>query len=56
MATLSRVPPPIRAQIEKQVIDLLNELLPGAFPDRILKVSRDGSLFKIHGDLKLGSA
>jgi len=56
MVTLQQIPPDIRSQIEAEVIDLLRQLLPVAFPRRTLRVSRDGLIFKIHGDLRLESA
>ena len=55
MVTLQQIPPDIRSQIEAEVIDLLRQLLPAAFPNRTLRVSRDGLVFKIHGDLRLES-
>lgn len=43
-----------RREIEEQVAALLERLLPEYFPDRELTLSRDGSMYKIHGDLSLG--
>lgn len=56
MATLDHVPPMIRKEIEQTVIGRLRDLLRGAFPGRHLAVKRDGLVFKITGDLSLGSA
>jgi hypothetical protein len=47
--------PEKRAEIESHVVRLLESLLPEYFPGRSLKLSRDGSMYKIHGDLSLGS-
>ena len=55
MATLSRVADEVREEIEERVVALLREGLKTAFPGRTLDVSRDGGVYKIHGDLKLGS-
>lgn len=55
MVTLSRIPEDVRATIEEEVVTLVEEQLPKFFPDRDLKVSRDGFLYKIHGDFSLGS-
>jgi hypothetical protein len=54
MATLSHVPMNVRKQIEKDVIDILNRELDLKFPNKILDVTKDGDVYKIHGDLSLG--
>lgn len=56
LATLQDVPQTVLAEIEDFVVRRLREKLPGAFPGRELKVDRDGSIFKIYGDLSLGDA
>jgi hypothetical protein len=53
MATLEHVPEAVRTRILDEVVDQLRERLPAAFPDRTLQVSRDGSVYRIHGDLRL---
>lgn len=53
MVTLDRVPEEIRTHIEEEVVELIAEKLPRFFPDRILEVKKDGSVFKIFGDLSL---
>ena len=53
LATLEEVEPEGYKTLEKTVIDLLRQKLPDAFPDANLKVDRDGSAYKIHGDLSL---
>ena len=54
MSTLEKVPPKVRKQIEDQVAERLRAGLEQAFPGRTLHVDRDGSTYKIHGDLSLG--
>ena len=55
MVTLANVPDYVREQIEQEVADLAAEKLPYYLPGRTLTVDRDGRLYKIHGDLSLGS-
>lgn len=54
MATLEQVPADLMERIEEEVVQMLRERLPRAFPGQDLRVSRDGPVFKIHGDLSLG--
>ena len=54
--TLAAIPVEERQRLEDETAGLLRELLPRAFPDRKLKVDRDGGTYKIYGDLKLGKA
>lgn len=56
MITLSHVPYDIVRKIESDVIKLIRKKLPEYFPDRDLKVEKDGNLIKIFGDLSLGTA
>ncbi len=56
MATLENVDAAMREKIEQRVATELAAELPKTFPNRELKVSRDGHSFKIHGDLSLGNA
>ena len=53
MSTLSDIPEKVRNTFENEVADLLEKELPAVFPDRHLKVVRDGPVFKIIGDLGL---
>jgi hypothetical protein len=53
MVTLTRVPQYIRDRIEEEAVERLREELPKEFPDRDLKVERDGPVYKIYGDLHL---
>jgi len=55
VSTLKSVPKKIIEEIEDFVVERLRTELPKAFPNRELKVTRDGHAFKIHGDLSLGS-
>jgi hypothetical protein len=52
-ATLEDVPPDTLEEIRNQVARRCDELLPEYFPDRDLDIVRDGSAFKITGDLSL---
>ena len=55
LATDAQVPQEQREEIETLVLDLLRSYIPVYFPERQLEVSRDGSRYKIHGDLSLGT-
>jgi len=54
IATDESVPDAERRAIENHVRDLVAAFLPDAFPGRDLRVERDGTMFKIHGDLGMG--
>ena len=54
LKTLENVPTEIIENIENEVIFELNYRLSHAFPDRELKVEKDGNMIKIIGDLSLG--
>lgn len=56
MVTLSNVPKGVREEIQDEVARKLQKWLPETFPGKTLKVQRDGPVYKIHGDLSLGSA
>ncbi|TFG61588.1 MAG: hypothetical protein E4H36_10120 [Spirochaetales bacterium] len=55
MVTLDNVPEEIRNDIHNAVIREVEYLLPRYFPGKHLTVKKDGSVFKITGDLGLGS-
>ena len=55
IATLDAVPAEQQEQFEAEVVRRLKEKLPAAFPGVALHVDRDGPVYKIHGDLSLGS-
>lgn len=54
--TLADIPADTRRRIEQDAIGLLREELPKHFPDNHLKVVRDGKIYRIVGDLRLGRA
>lgn len=53
IATLSRVPETIRAEIRRKIFRRLEEEIPAAFPGKELHVSEENGLVRIHGDLSL---
>lgn len=53
LATMSRIPQEFTTKIENEVVDMLNAELPKAFPDKELKVAKDGKVYKIYGNLDL---
>ncbi|MGD9611689.1 MAG: hypothetical protein AB7V22_02175 [Kiritimatiellia bacterium] len=55
IATLDSVPRAAKEKFEAEVVRRLEEKLPAAFPGVALHVDRDGPVYKIHGDLSLGS-
>ncbi|HUX13776.1 MAG TPA: hypothetical protein VMW87_12165 [Spirochaetia bacterium] len=56
MVTLAEVPDAVREEITETAVQLVRDRLPDYFPKRELQVSRENSVFKIHGDLSLGQA
>lgn len=55
ISTLEFVQETVRESILQEVIEMLREMIPLKFPDQPLEVTREGHLYKIHGDLSLGS-
>lgn len=53
LATLQKVPDDLQEKIEDEVVDMLQDELPKAFPGKELKVARDGKIYKVFGDLDL---
>jgi len=53
LATLANVPEDLIEEIEQRVVALLQGKLPEAFPERNMRVERDGHTFKILGDLRV---
>lgn len=53
--TLSKVAPEDRLEIETEAIRFIEERLPIHFPERELKVAKDGTVYKIVGDFSLGT-
>ncbi|GAB6090964.1 hypothetical protein [Spirochaeta dissipatitropha] len=54
MSTLAHIPKEKREEIELKTVSLIEQHLPEFFPERELRVERDGPVFKITGDLTLG--
>jgi hypothetical protein len=54
ISTLEKVSSEEREGILNDAIKKTREEIEKAFPERDLKVSRDGNVFKIHGDTGLG--
>ena len=55
IATLDPIPAAVQEKFKAEVARRLQEKLPKAFPGVALHVDRDGPVYKIHGDLSLGS-
>ena len=55
IATLDPIPAAVQEKFKAEVARRLQEKLPKAFPGVNLHVDRDGPVYKIHGDLSLGS-
>lgn len=55
IATLEHIPAAFQKKFEAEVVRRLKQKLPQAFPGVALHVDRDGPVYKIHGDLSLGS-
>jgi hypothetical protein len=53
LAALGRIPEDVLREIEQTVEQRLRDLLPTAFPERKLAVSREGHTLKVIGDLSL---
>ncbi len=51
VVTLETVPSTIKEQIEHDVYLLVEERIPRYFPSSTLRVGRDQSVIKIHGDI-----
>ena len=50
---MSPVPDDVQARIMDEVVALLREELPRAFPGRELELVKDGQMYRICGDLSL---
>lgn len=53
IATLSRVPEVVRAEIKQKIFQGLEKRLPQAFPSKELHVAEENGVIRIHGDLSL---
>ena len=56
MVSLNSIPKAVREKIEQDAMERIRTELPTVFPDRNLRVERDGPIYKIVGDLSLGEA
>lgn len=55
MSTLSEIPSEIKKTIENETAEIVRSKLTTFFPNRELNVEKDGNIYKIFGDLKLGT-
>ena len=53
MVTLFKVPEEIKQKIYREVTEELKRLLDEYYPERDIKVAKDGNVFKIFGELGL---
>jgi hypothetical protein len=53
ISTLKNIPATVRAKIKQQVFQTLEKKIPTAFPGKILHVSEENGIIRIHGDLSL---
>jgi len=51
LATLEHIPEKVQLDIENEVADLLREIFSEYFPEQDIRVSRDGIVLKIYGEL-----
>ncbi len=56
LSTLERVSDKDRQAIEAAAVGLIRDRLPGAFPGRDLRLIREGTVWKLVGDLSLQSS
>ena len=54
ISTLAQIPPAMKSAIDEDVVGIVRERLGSTFPGKDLRIDRDGSVYKIHGDLSLG--
>ncbi len=54
ISTLERVPPEVEKEVYTFALSFLRRGLKNHFPGRHLKVSQDGNVLKLSGDLSLG--
>jgi len=55
MSTLDAIPAEIKMLIEKETAEIVRAKLKTFFPDRELNIKKDGNVYKIYGDLSLGT-
>jgi hypothetical protein len=56
LSTLEQIPKPKRSKIEQDAVEKMNAIIPRYFPERDIRVTRDGGVYKIVGDFSLGDA
>lgn len=56
MRTLSRVKKEDEKAVEEATVAIINELIPQYFPEREIKLKKDGKVYKLVGDFSLGSS
>lgn len=55
LVTLEHVPERVQTEIENEVADLLRGIIPEYFPDQDIRISRDGNILKIYGEIIVNS-
>jgi len=55
ISTLAKVPHELREKIQGEAVDVLKNALKKHLPERDLQIDWDHKVYKIHGDLSLGS-
>ena len=55
ISTLASVPKELKETIAEETAELVRQKLKTFFPERELDVERDGNVYKIYGDLSLGT-
>lgn len=53
LSTLRNVPDDVREEIKEKVLQGLGQRLPQAFPGKLLHISEENGVIRIHGDLSL---
>ena len=53
LSTLEQIPKTLKTELRDKVQAMLVEKLPSAFPGKILRVDKERSHLRIHGDLSL---
>jgi len=53
LSTLEQIPKTLKIELRDKIQAMLIEKLPAAFPGKMLRVDKEGSHLRIHGDLNL---
>ncbi|HKL56920.1 MAG TPA: hypothetical protein VJ854_00850 [Sphaerochaeta sp.] len=56
MRTLAKVKKEDEKAVEEATVEIINELIPQYFPNRKIKMKKDGNVYKLVGDFSLGSS